>query len=308
VPDSNHLGQRLEWPTVLEANVLGRGHVQQQLYTCKLTNRPPGLQPVGVSVHGIAVGNPPLSQWVEALPRSAESLSENVTIMCMDVVTTFDELQRRLEGAKALKVKASTVVAWVNYLKQLNDDLTVDDEALSQWAAMGPARVVPVAVARTAVSPTDDGVAAALSNTFAHDRTGNAAVRQRLPAEPRTRDAQNAPLVTTVPEQPDLAVANDTGLDDLEVILPVAREEDAPNGDGGNTDRDFLVQQLTAERRLVFASGGHGAKVIYASTGTGNSRLHRLPFDKHAVGSCTTLQRARMPNTLSRARCSNAFQ
>ncbi len=167
--------------------MLGRGHVQQQLYTCKLTNRPPGLQPVGVSVHGIAVGNPPLAQWVEALPRSTESLPENVTIMCMDVVTSFDELQQRLEGAKALKVKASTVVAWVNYWEQLNDDLTVDDEALSQWAAMGPNRVVPVAVARTAVSPTDEGVAAALSNTFTHDRTGNAAVRQRLPAGTRSR-------------------------------------------------------------------------------------------------------------------------
>ncbi|EFJ39968.1 hypothetical protein VOLCADRAFT_100290 [Volvox carteri f. nagariensis] len=60
VPEINQDGQRLEWPTVLEANILGLGHVQQQIYRLKVKNRPSDLQPITVTMHGIAVANPSL--------------------------------------------------------------------------------------------------------------------------------------------------------------------------------------------------------------------------------------------------------
>ncbi|EFJ44612.1 hypothetical protein VOLCADRAFT_94979 [Volvox carteri f. nagariensis] len=100
VPEINQDGQHLEWPTVLEANILGLGHVQQQIYTLKVKNRPPDLQPITVTMHKIAMANPSLDQWVDTIPCSAVSLPENITVLCMDVVSSKEELLEKLKSTK----------------------------------------------------------------------------------------------------------------------------------------------------------------------------------------------------------------
>ncbi|EFJ39716.1 hypothetical protein VOLCADRAFT_100616 [Volvox carteri f. nagariensis] len=138
VPEINQDGQHLEWPTVLEANILGLGHVQQQIYTLKVKNRLPDLQPITVTMHGIAMVNPSLDHWVDTIPCSAVSLPENITVLCMDVVSSKEELLEKLKSAKVLSIRAANIVAWVNYLSNLTSERHIDDQAMKEWQAMDP--------------------------------------------------------------------------------------------------------------------------------------------------------------------------
>ncbi|EFJ39247.1 hypothetical protein VOLCADRAFT_101200 [Volvox carteri f. nagariensis] len=138
VPEINQDGQHLEWPTVLEANILGLGHVQQQIYTLKVKNRPPDLQPITVTMHKIAMANPSLDQWVDTIPCSAVSLPENITVLCMDVVSSKEELLEKLKSTKVLSIRAANIVAWVNYLSNLTSERHIDDQAMKEWQAMDP--------------------------------------------------------------------------------------------------------------------------------------------------------------------------
>ncbi|EFJ39390.1 hypothetical protein VOLCADRAFT_101034, partial [Volvox carteri f. nagariensis] len=138
VLEINQDGQHLEWPTVLEANILGLGHVQQQIYTLKVKNRPPDLQPITVTMHKIAMANPSLDQWVDTIPCSAVSLPENITVLCMDVVSSKEELLEKLKSTKVLSIRAANIVAWVNYLSNLTSERHIDDQAMKEWQAMDP--------------------------------------------------------------------------------------------------------------------------------------------------------------------------
>ncbi|EFJ48557.1 hypothetical protein VOLCADRAFT_90902 [Volvox carteri f. nagariensis] len=138
VPEINQDGQHLEWPTVLEANILGLGHVQQQIYMLKVKNRPPDLQPITVTMHKIAMANPSLDQWVDTIPCSAVSLPENITVLCMDVVSSKEELLEKLKSTKVLSIRAANIVAWVNYLSNLTSERHIDDQAMKEWQAMDP--------------------------------------------------------------------------------------------------------------------------------------------------------------------------
>ncbi|EFJ48559.1 hypothetical protein VOLCADRAFT_90904 [Volvox carteri f. nagariensis] len=138
VLEINQDGQHLEWPTVLEANILGLGHVQQQIYTLKVKNRPPDLQPITVTMHKIAMANPSLDQWVDTIPCSAVSLPENITVLCMDVVSSKEELLEKLKSTKVLSIRAANIVAWVNYLSNLTSERHIDDQVMKEWQAMDP--------------------------------------------------------------------------------------------------------------------------------------------------------------------------
>ncbi|EFJ39704.1 hypothetical protein VOLCADRAFT_108524 [Volvox carteri f. nagariensis] len=125
VPEINQDGQRLEWPTVLEANILGLGHVQQQIYMLKVKNRPPDLQPITVTMHGIAVVNPSLDHaaavvaagqffefgedgaplqeecvmdkwwWVRNNPYTSQALLNTVKLAFMDILFGFKPGDKR---------------------------------------------------------------------------------------------------------------------------------------------------------------------------------------------------------------------
>ncbi|EFJ45555.1 hypothetical protein VOLCADRAFT_93991 [Volvox carteri f. nagariensis] len=110
----------------------------QQIYTLKVKNRPPDLQPITVTMHRIAMVNPSLEQWVDAIPRSAVSLPENITVLCMDVVSSKDELLEKLKSAKVLSIQAANIVAWVNYLSNLTSERHIDDQAMQEWQPMDP--------------------------------------------------------------------------------------------------------------------------------------------------------------------------
>ncbi|EFJ51492.1 hypothetical protein VOLCADRAFT_87569 [Volvox carteri f. nagariensis] len=62
VPEINQDGQRLEWPTVLEANILGLGHVQQQIYRLK----PDGSMPAPAYDFAIVAHGKPCGTGGEA--------------------------------------------------------------------------------------------------------------------------------------------------------------------------------------------------------------------------------------------------
>jgi hypothetical protein len=64
-------------------------------------------------------------------------------------------------------------------LAHINDHFTVNQDALTEWEQAPPDRHVPEPLLRTTIAPTDPEVAALLHRVFMHDRTGNAAVRQR---------------------------------------------------------------------------------------------------------------------------------
>ncbi|EFJ47340.1 hypothetical protein VOLCADRAFT_92117 [Volvox carteri f. nagariensis] len=262
VPEINQDGQCLEWPTVLEANILGLGHVQQQIYTLKVKNRPPDLQPIAVTMHGIAVANPSLDQWVDAIPRSAASLPENITVLCMDVVSSKEELLEKLKSAKVLSVRAANIVAWVNYLSNLTSERHIDDQAMQEWQAMDPERHVPQSIIRSTVAPTDPNIATLLTNTSFHDHTGAAAVRQHPSI---MQDPRPEALVATVTAAPSAQADNtpeDAGLEELEVLVPVVPDTPVPGSGDDARNPVELHRELTAERRLVFASGGRGSKIL----------------------------------------------
>ncbi|EFJ44611.1 hypothetical protein VOLCADRAFT_94978 [Volvox carteri f. nagariensis] len=219
VLEINQDGQCLEWPTVLEANILGLGHVQQQIYTLNVKNRPPDLQPIAITMHGIAMANPSLDQWVDAIPRSAASLPENITVLRMDVVSSKEELLEKLKSTKVLSVRAANIVAWVNYLSNLTSERHIDDQAMQEWQAM----------------------------------------------DPEYHDPRPEALVATVTAAPSAQADNtleDAGLEELEVLVLVVPDTPVPGSGDDARNPVELHRELTAERRLVFASGGRASKIL----------------------------------------------
>ncbi|EFJ43117.1 hypothetical protein VOLCADRAFT_96832 [Volvox carteri f. nagariensis] len=145
VPEINQDGQRLEWPTVLEANILGLGHVQQQIYRLKVKNRPSDLQPITVTMHGIAVANPSLDQVkscqqdidaVGAIPR--EAVKAMVDILALPKM--HPDRRRLLQDTSPLvhalvtSLRAAAVVAAGQFLEFGEDGAPLREErVMDKW-------------------------------------------------------------------------------------------------------------------------------------------------------------------------------
>ncbi|EFJ39912.1 hypothetical protein VOLCADRAFT_100387 [Volvox carteri f. nagariensis] len=179
VPSTNHLGDPLPAPTFVESQLLGRGHLMQQLLIVHLAGRPPEVLPCAVQSHGIAVVNPDPNMLRGQLPARVADFAGAFTVVCVDQVRDRQDLLDRVRRAPGLKVRGNVIVAWVRFLQHNDEDEgAVDEEALQEYERMGCVARVPEALLQSAIGPTDPEVAGVLRSTFLHDRTGAAGVRQ----------------------------------------------------------------------------------------------------------------------------------
>eukprot|EP00198_Chlamydomonas_reinhardtii_P004324 XP_001693660.1 predicted protein [Chlamydomonas reinhardtii] len=280
IPEVNSLGQRLETPTQLEAQVLGLGAVHQYVYTLQLKNRPPEAQPVAVTVHGIAVANPPRQQLYDMLPRHPDQLGETISLVCLDVVRDRRELEERLASARVLHVRTRVLVAWANYLADISTAGAVDLEALAAWQAQHPDDAVPASLVESVVAPANDCTEALVRGAFMHDRAGNSSVREANMgtdvagatcspagvAEDLSVRAAFYPIGSAAGMrrmvETSAASVEQACLEELEVVLPVGPPPTGPHEVRQPDTATAIEEQLTREKRLVYCAGGRGAKVL----------------------------------------------
>lgn len=288
-------------PNMAEGRVLGQGRVQQHFHVVSLKRRPPEVNPIAVTTHTIAFPNPDPEQLLRVLPLHPDQLPSIMQILCIDAVSSPEELRSRLASAFALTVRPKVIVDYVEMVRALNVEQAIDDDNLHAWAALHGEPSIPKSLLAHTIAPTTDEMAAIFQRTFSFDRTGNAAVRQQQdaaeaahapdrgatvpdlgayadppdqPAQPsRTTPHHALPLLAglrtsagaagraTLRMAGHLAGDTDSGIMELEVLLAEPTPVRGPAH--GETERRVATvhAELEGERRLIHASGGRGVQV-----------------------------------------------
>ncbi len=205
MPEVNHLGDKLEWPTYMETQLVSPVKTIQQLVQIYRSNCPPDGRPLAMKAHGVAFAGPDPADLRKDLPVRASEMPQYLNLVCLNEVRDRADMEQRLHGVPAVKVRGPVVHAWSHYVAHTNRRVQLDQAALQEYDAaiyQQPGGAVPPPVAAAAVATQRADVAGVLQAAFLHDRAGNAAVRQgedelvaarRLQGQDRRQAAEAVP-------------------------------------------------------------------------------------------------------------------
>ncbi len=258
----------------------------QQLVHIYRDNCPPDGRPLALKAHGVAFAGPDPAVLRTLLPVSASEVPKYLNLVCLNEVRDRADMEQRLHGVAAVKVRGPVVHAWSHFVAHTNRGIGLNQAALQEYGAavyQQPGGCVPLPVLDSAVATQRADVAAVMQSTFLHDRAGNAAVRQgedevvaarrvqeqegQRSAEAAQPDAATRPFVGLV-QQPrqeaaPAAVAASDGsdgvLDELELVIPQAPPPVQPGSAHSNPD---TVLELLTKGIVVHCAGGPRASIL----------------------------------------------
>ncbi len=181
MPEVNHLGDKLVWPTYMETQLVSPVKTIQQLVQIYRSNCPPDGRPLAFKAHGLAYAGPDPAKLLTLLPVRASEVPAHLNLVCLNEVRDRADMEQRLHGVPAIKVRGPVVHAWSHFVAHTNRRVQLSQEALQEYGAavyQQPGGAVPPPVVAAAVATQRADVAGVLQAAFLHDRAGNAAVRQ----------------------------------------------------------------------------------------------------------------------------------
>ncbi len=286
MPEVNHLGDKLDWPNYLETQLVSPIKTIQQLVLVYRANCPPNCRPLAFKTHGAAFAGPNPAQLRTFLPVRASEVPEHLNVVCLNEVRDRADMEQRLNGVAAIKVRGPVVTAWSHYVAHVNRRVQLSQVALEEYGTavyQQPGGGVPPPVAASAVATQRADVAAMLQATFLHDRTGNAAVRQgedqlmaagQVEEQERGQEQQTAPPAAATrpfvglvqrPQQEagsgDAAAADslDGTLEELELVIPQAPPPAQP---GSAQSNPAAVREQLSRGLIVHCAGGPRAAFL----------------------------------------------